>query len=378
MKKKIAILTQPLGHNYGGIIQNYALQKVLIDMGYEVETIAREYTLRSKRKKLLSKIKNETYNRLRGKYRKVFSAQEIEYITSSMTRFISENILLSEKIYSTEELKNYIKRNGYEVIIVGSDQTWRPKYSPNIYNYYLDFLEYNSKIIKIAYASSFGTDKWEYSEEQSDNCKRLIKSFDAVSVREQSGVNMCKNYFDLIAEWVADPTLLLSISDYKKMFKKTSLKQNRLFNYVLDKEKQKQDFIREVANILNIETYTNQPTRSLDDVCDYDNIENYIYPSIEDWVQSFYDAKFVITDSFHGTVFSIIFNKPFLAVVNEARGASRFYSLLEYLGLEDRLITDVSDFNYNLLNQEINYNEVNDKLKIFREKSLQFLKDSII
>src|SRR5690606_16962357 len=106
-------------------------------------------------------------------------------------------------------------------------------------------------------------------------------------------------------------------------------------------------------------------------------LEELIMPPLEGWLQGFSDAGFVITDSFHGTVFSIINKKPFIALVNAERGASRFESILSKLGLEERMIYDVNSFDMNLLNKNIDYEAVHQKLGILREESLNFLKNNL-
>src|SRR5690606_4259653 len=139
-KKKIAILTQPLGHNYGGIIQNYALQKVLKQLGHQPETINRvgnRHT--SKLRSILSKAKQFVYKYLLQK--NVLTKKQRELIIKDNVKFLKKYINRSVLINTNNDLSEYFKNNKFDAVIVGSDQTWRPKYSPNIYNYYLDFLK---------------------------------------------------------------------------------------------------------------------------------------------------------------------------------------------------------------------------------------------
>lgn len=117
-------------------------------------------------------------------------------------------------IDSTSSLRKYFKKNRYDAVIVGSDQTWRPKYSPNIYDFYLDFISKDKRIKRIAYASSFGVDDWEYSAEETKKCAKLSKLFDGISVREQSGIDLCKDHLGVDSELALDPTLLLNKDDY--------------------------------------------------------------------------------------------------------------------------------------------------------------------
>lgn len=374
MKKKIAILTQPLGHNYGGIIQNYALQKVLKQLGHQPETINRvgnRHT--SKVRSILSNAKQFIYKHLLGK--SVLTKKDRERISNNNVKFLNKYINRSILINTDKVLAEYFKNKNFDAVIVGSDQTWRPKYSPNIYNYYLDFLQDNKEIKKLAYASSFGPAEWEYTEEQTQRVKELAKQFNAVSVRENSGVELCKNYLKIDAIHLLDPTLLLNAEDYSELINKP--KENKgLFTYVLDESKEKQDFIQFIGQQLKMEEHTNQAKKFDPKV--KRPLEELIMPPLEGWLQGFRDAEFVITDSFHGTVFSIINQKPFIALVNLKRGASRFESILSKLGLEERMVYDINSFDKNLLDQKIDYDYVNIKLKALKEKSFQFLEDNLV
>lgn len=374
--KRIAILTQPLGGNYGGVIQNYALQQILLRKGFEVETVnrvAKESWLYN----ILFKIKNHLYHKPKGRFKRIFSKRENKIVKEEIYRFIDTKMFVSENIDTTSKLREYFKIKRCDTVIVGSDQTWRPSYSPNIYNYYLDFLKNDEKLKKIAYASSFGVDKWEYSQIETRKVKKLVKNFGAISVREKSGIDLCKNYLGVESEFVLDPTLLLKREDYIALFNiENREKREGVFSYLLDKNDTKVNVLEDIAKHLGKKIFYNQPKRSMNDNINFTKIEDYVYPSLESWLASFYDADFIVTDSFHGTVFSIIFNKPFLAIVNEDRGASRFHSLLKELELEDRLISDVRNLELKA-RENIDYCRVNKKLEELRERSESFLFDNL-
>ena len=372
-KKKIAILTQPLGHNYGGIIQNYALQKVLKQLGHQPETINRvgnRHT--SKLRSILSKTKQFVYKYLLQK--NVLTKKQRELIIKDNVKFLKKYINRSVLINTNNDLSEYFKNNTFDAVIVGSDQTWRPKYSPNIYNYYLDFLKDNNQIKKLAYASSFGTAEWEYTEKQTKIVKQLAKQFHAISVREAAGVDLCREKLGVEAVHLLDPTLLLTAEDYSELINQPKANKE-LFTYVLDESKEKQDFIQFIGKELKLKQHTNQAQKF--DAKVKRPLEELIMPPLEGWLQGFRDAEFVITDSFHGTVFSIINKKPFIALVNVERGASRFESILSKLGLEDRMVYDVNAFDPSLLHKNIDYETVHQKLNALKEESLNFLKDNL-
>jgi len=376
MKNKIAILTLPLGHNYGGIIQNYALQKLLSNMGHDVVTINRRAdNPHSKIKILASKYKSyffrcflQSKNPKYLDYNKVFEHN---------LRFLKEHVNLSPAVESTVSLADYFKKEKFNVVIVGSDQIWRPKYSPDIFfNFYLDFLQKETSIRKVAYAASFGTEEWEYTEEQTKACSELIQQFNAVSVREDSGVQLCGDFLNRKeAIQVLDPTLLLEAEDYSQLIGQRE-KKNGLFTYVLDDSEGINDFIANCSKYLNLEVYTNQAKNNTN-TFKSNNVEDYFMPPLEGWLQGFRDADFVITDSFHGTLFSIINQKPFLSLVNMDRGASRFESILKQLGLEDRLVYNVEKFDKSKLEEEIDYVAVKLKLNRLKDDSLNFIKNNI-
>ncbi len=360
MKNKIALLTLPLGHNYGGIIQNYALQKVLLDLGYEVVTIDRRAdNPHSKIKILASKYKSSFF-------RNIIQSKNPKYLPYNTVfkhnlSFIKEYIKLSPELESTEALAAYFNKENFDDVIVGSDQVWRPKYSPDILNFYLDFIKEPS-ISKLAYAASFGTEEWEYTNEQTKKCSELINQFNAISVREDSGVPICGDKFNRDdAKHVLDPTLLLEAEDYSQLIGGKQ-KKSGLFTYVLDDSKLKKDFINNCSEYLNLGVSTNQ-AKYQTHIYKSGKTEDYIVPPLEGWLQGFRDSDFVITDSFHGTLFSIINQKPFLSLANMDRGASRFESILKQLGLEDRLVYDVEKFDKSKLKTSLSTEAVIDGLQ---------------
>lgn len=380
MKKKIAILTQPLGKNYGGIIQNYALQIVLKKMGFDPITINRQKNKEySKLRLLLFDIKMKRLRRAKplSEFPKFLTTQERMDVYQNNFKFIKEHLRLTESLDSDNKFYRFFTKNNFDAYIVGSDQTWRPKYSPNINQYFLDFL-YNKQTIskKIAYASSFGTSEWEYNSQETDSVKKLVQQFDAVSVREDSGVDLCKNYLYINSEHVLDPTLLLSMEEYRQLYRNKDLpKRNGIFSYILDSSADKKSIIDKVSDFFNDKVYYIFP--KLNFASQNKLLESMRYPSAEKWLKSFDDAEFVVTDSFHGTVFSIIYEKPFVTIPNKKRGKARFVSLLRPLGLEHRLIESWEDLNPTLLEENIDFSLVKTRLDVMKEHSVNFLKNNL-
>ena len=144
--------------------------------------------------------------------------------------------------------------------------------------------------------------------------------------------------------------------------------------YVLDKSDKKESFINDIAEQLNLTPFTVMQKQKLSGKT---NIDDCVFPPVTKWLRGFMDAKFIITDSFHGCAFAILFNKPFLALGNNRRGITRFKSLLKMFYLEDRLILDDFAFDDSLIENDIDWDSVNTILKNERDKSFIFLKDSL-
>lgn len=380
---KIAILTQPLHTNYGGNLQNFALQTALKKMGHEAVTIDRHHNIKLRTKLKLGYFKRLALHFLKGtvkpKLRDYFSKSKDIRDRINIVSFIETYINKTPRLYSDQAVQHAFLENKFDAVIVGSDQCWRPIYSPNINTYFLDFLEGEQVIKKLAYAASFGTDEWELDEYQTQMAKRLIKQFDIVSVREKQAVDLVKNKLNTDASFVLDPTLLLDKDDYLKVIsahQSLSPTYTGVYTYVLDTGGWKGQVINQVAESLDIKAFNNQPKATIENPSD--NPDDYVIPTIEGWIKGFDDADFVVTDSFHGTVFSILFNKPFVSLLNPDRGASRFYSILSEFGLEDRLITDYNEARIDtLLSQEIDWQKVNEKLSQLKTISQNFLGQSL-
>ncbi len=361
----IGILTQPLHNNYGGILQNYALQEVLRRMGHRSVTINIQYqTQKLELPTRIAKYVWRMFKWLRGDRTILFFdvKRQRNFLNTpgkEQKRFIDTHITVEHSRFQLT--MDYCNNHQYDAFIVGSDQVWRPRFSPFIPNFFLDFTG-TTKVKRISYAASFGTDSWEGTSQQASQFSLLIKRFDAVSVREKSGVKVCKSTFGVDATWVLDPTLLLKAEDYKQLYDSNKCSNNYVAVYVLDNTPKIQNIINSICAGLNLEPkYLGMPTRNG-------------YPSIESWLEGIFESQFVVTDSFHGTVFSILGHKPFVTVVNEGRGASRFESLLESLELKNRIVKDDCR---KMLESTIDYQHIDSLLKKYRCDSLLFLKKAL-
>lgn len=370
---KIGILTLPLHTNYGGILQAYALQTVLQRMGHEVQIV-------EKNKILSEDFYHEVVSLLyyfklgcKGKYRSNHSINRDKYIREQNTKlFIDRHI----SVLKVKSIVNDFP-NSVDAIIVGSDQVWRKRTfcgmcGCGIENAFLKFAEgWNVK--RIAYAASFGTDSWEYTEEETKDCSCLLSKFDSIGVREISGVDLCSNYLgNNNAVHVLDPTMLLQKEDYEKLICDTVKRQSgSLMVYFLDETQDKIDLVNRIAQERHLNPFS---TNKSDDEIKRDR--QAVQPPLEDWIRGFRDADFVVTDSFHACVFSILFNKPFIAYGNNKRGMSRFLSLLSMFGLTDHLLLSINSYQSNHT-YEIP-KETNTIISLKRKESLDFLNKSLL
>ncbi len=370
--KTILILTQPLHFNYGGLLQAYALQKFLRLHGYNAVTEDNVVLYPNKRRAWYAKLRLFVRNIIKYNDKKYPLTPQAKRIIGQHThKFVQQHIQTTFPSSSITK-KDILEQYNPSIFIVGSDQVWRPRYSPYIYNYFLDFTASLKDVKRIAYAASFGVDSWEFTEEATLRCSELIQQFDAISVREQSGVHLCKQYLNADAQWVMDPVFILPKQYYVDLIKDRDLRiQPRIFTHFLDPSEQKQ----QVANTIQADTgwdcYSILPKSSYSTV-GMKGIQDCIFPAVEDFLYAIYTAELVITDSFHVTAFSILFNKPFLVIPNPTRGVSRLQSLLRIFGLENRLLSNADAYE-KVQNETIDYTHVNNVLATKIEESTAFL-----
>lgn len=378
---KIAILTQPLRTNYGGILQAYALQTVLQRRGHEVVIINREYQDYPSIKLLCLRVgailKSIIRRYILGKkeyiimnpFSSLFRTKWDGYIVQP---FVKKKVCQSPEIRNSESMRRYFAKEKFDCYIVGSDQVWRSCYSPCITDFFLKSVPDDSSALRIAYAASFGTDQWEMTSFETEECAHLAKIFDAISVREESGVSLCKQHLGVDAVHLLDPTLLLDVEDYIKLFNESGVPKSsgNLFCYVLDKN----PVVDNIINILEEDGFT--PLYANLDTTPTTGNPRPVQLTIEEWLRGFYDADFVVTDSFHACVFSILFNKPFVVYGNIDRGISRVQSLLKMFNLNGRLVCSTDEF---IANKDrivgLSNAMLNDILNSLREDSLAFIAD---
>lgn len=359
--KKVGILTfhYSSNMNFGASLQSFAVTEMIKKLNKKVEII------------------NYTKDKLGIKSKLLFNLGGKNFID-----YNNKFLKVTKKCETFEELKSLNKK--FDTFIVGSDQVWRAKYTqPNTSKYYFDFVDDNKT--KVAYAASFGVDFWEGDEELIKKIKPLAQRFNYVSVREESGTKICNDVFGIDAVCVLDPTLMIDKKDYQPIlddWKDESHKKKKYIAHMLLDDTLE---LREESN--NIGKYLKSEINYIKgkDIKILGKTLTLIlgktltfYNKVSQWLTYVKDAELVITDSFHCTVFSLIFNKRFVVVANPERGTARLENLLGIVGLKDRFFTNIKDvLKSGILDENIDYIEVEKKLNIHREYSMNFLKKAL-
>lgn len=412
---KVAIFTLPLVNNYGGILQAYALQRALESYGFEAPVV----NLKIRQRGLFSRdyLKFLLAKLIYFKKYKNAEFSTLHYYADTQ-RFIAQNIETSREIYSPAALKRLFEQEKFGACVLGSDQVFNPPYFDAFENdFSLGFAP--QSCIKITYAASFGGESFKGARDLELHKANLAK-FKAISVRERNATALCESVFGISgAAFVLDPTLLAGREVFEKFISPATnsvkpgaaelaqsdagrteargvqdaakvgaaaqnlngtaadiadtafsaqdtgenavcatnaAQKGQIFAYILDQNEHKSEILKSVSERegLGVREVNDKANRV----------------SIEEWLSLIAGAQFVITDSFHGCAFSILFNKPFFAFINENRGSSRFYSLFESFELQDRVIKSVSDVS---LGKQVDWTRVNEILSRRREASREFL-----
>ena len=367
---RAGILTFHNANNYGAVLQAYALQQQLIDnnietkiIDYRLKEIDEEYKLfridlvkkMLKQKKYLEACKILPYNCLMLKSR---LKKKLRF-----NKFSKKNLKLTNRCKSYQD----INLLNYDAYICGSDQIWNSNITNKINDVYFCAFNKDENIKKIAYAASMG--KTNYSKDEEKIFKENLNNFTNIGVREKQLKEYTENFTDKKVVQVLDPTLLLKNDRWKKISSEYKIDKKYLLIYSLEINNNILSVAELIASEYKLEIVIigNKSIRNQNKYI----ILNDIGPA--EFLGVFEKCEYVITNSFHGTCFSIINKKNFYTIPHSSAG-SRMISLLETLGIKNRLITNISEIN---LNDKIDYLKVNNKLKVERQYSLKFINDAL-
>ncbi len=361
-------------NNYGSILQAYALQKVLDefdDVDYEI--ISQYDKNPANAKNFFRKIRQIGFaNTLKRTFWR-FMFPNLKKRTSAMQNFISKNLKVSKKSYNSQNISETNKI--YDAFICGSDQIWNPNLTATDSFYWLNFAEKSKK--KIAYAPSIGVEK--LSEDEQKIIRKNLSDFCGISCRELSGTKLLNSILDENQKCVkvVDPTLLVKKSVWDNISKKFSNCKPYVFVYFLRCDKSPRKYVEKFAKEKNLEIVTFP-------FLEAEHIEKYDFrfgdkkiwdASPEDFISYIRNADYVITDSFHASVFSIIYHKEFYVFPKKGKAQmQRLISLMSENGLNNRIVKSFEDIS---AVKPADWKRVDSIMAESRQKSYDYLKKSL-
>ncbi|MGL4850143.1 MAG: polysaccharide pyruvyl transferase family protein [Clostridium sp.] len=365
--KRIGIMTWFNYYNYGTALQVTALNKKIKDIGYTPEVI--NYIPHEK----LITINEEIFKEYSMKIKKrIKNRNKKEYLneqrTENFREFLSQNIVLSRRCQVKSSL--FELNEEYDAFICGSDQIW----APTIFNprYFLDFVKENRK--KIAYAPSIGLSKVDdiFVKKEMTN---LIADFGSISIREEQGKKIIKELTGREAKVVLDPTLLLDSTEWDEIGQVTKKDEKYVLCYFLGQNEYYWKSVVEIATKLKLKVKI-IPVFEKDKSRGFEHIDG-VGP--KEFLNLISNASVVCTDSFHGTVFSINYNRPFytyerFSAKDKNSQNSRIYNILNMLNLENRLVKERQNIVYSL---ECDFEKANKVLKLKRKESIFYLEEAL-
>lgn len=328
-----------------------------------------------------------TYNILKSFNKSVLMIQKPDATSDDPEISSGHNTEFLKKYYDQQDISDFYsydtlyKLNDFcDCFCAGSDQIWNYDIS-FIENMFLPFVNKDKKLI--SFATSFGHKNDKTPNNAKHRIRKYLSRFDNISVREQFDVDILKNNYNIDSTLVFEPVFCVDKKIYTDLAKNSKFneKEKYLLAYILDPNDKKREFIEAYAKQLNLKVI------NILDGVQFKREQNKILlglPNVlenvtaEDFIKAFMNASFVISDSFHGTAFSIIFNKTFIAIGNPDRGFERFIDLLGRLNLLDRLITSLDSITIdkNFL-KPIDYSKTNKIIEKESKKSLEWLKNAV-
>lgn len=355
--KKTGIMNHWMVNNYGALLLAYALEKKLIDLGYDVETISYlpDEVLKPWRTSMIPKIGVFQYFLRLGYFcvfilprQKNFSKLRAQMRTS-LAKYTDRTICQIS--------------NQYEKILIGGDQLWNCKINYYNKNNFLPFIREKNR--KIVYAASLSQDKMREGFEE--EFRELAEGFGYVTTRERRATELIEELTNLSAPRVADPAFLLDVQEWEALAKPYNQQEKYIFVYQVQSDAIIPDFSSRLAKEKNLKIiYCPFPLKK------FIRCKRKPYISPEQWLGYIKNAEYIVTDAFHGLVFSIIFNKKFAVEISDygRDTGSRITNLLELFGLEDRLLTEEHLLD---IEKPIDYTAINKKIIADRENSIQHI-----
>ena len=331
--KTVGIMTFHAAHNYGSVVQAYALSKWLSMRGYAPEIINLRTDVQKKAYRVFT-VKGHGIKRAVHFVYAVVTYSALKKRSERFEKFIHQMLPVSQKEFSNGA--ELVGQTDYDIYLAGSDQVWNPACLDFESAYYLDFVSNGAK--RISYAPSLGKSRFE--EHHMEQIRRLISNIDVISCREEAGANILRQFTEKPVEVVCDPTVLLGRRAWEDFAVATEVKKPYILTYFLENNHGSKSVLERLQSKTGYDVVVLN-----EDIHDFFKPYHKIYDaSPQQFVGLFQNASFVLTNSFHGTAFSTIFNRPFYTVVGkdteENNNDSRKIDYLKKLGLENRIIFD--------------------------------------
>lgn len=365
--KKIGLISIHSAHNYGSVLQAYALQTALQKFSQDVEIINYRPNYFNCQYNLFS---IRVYKRYKGIFNKIlhFGWRTIFFVSRykkyiKFERFINDRMVLTKKYSKFDQL--LFLKDEYDCVFCGSDQIWNTDITEGFdKSYYLGFASGNT--IKASYAASVAREKIDPKYE--NDYVNYLNKLDFISIREKESVEELKKYVHKDINVNIDPTLLLEKEDWLGIAKlsKINIKYDYIFVYILQENPEFVKIVNDISEKLNLKVVSISKKKRFNN--------EVIIPEAgpEDFLHLCSNSSFVITNSFHGTVFSLIFEKK-NCVIPHLNTGSRMVDLMKVVGLKDRIISEASSLDLDTINKDINYDNVKEIIRGERQKSYDYL-----
>ncbi len=366
---KAALISFHNAYNYGACLQAYALQEVVTDLGVECEYIDYINERRASGYKMSTRISKAVKNHdVKGAVKNICGAPFVWLRGEKFDKFYRDHLKRTNEVYHSCNEASVLEKK-YDKFIVGSDQVWNDEHNGYDTAYFLDFVSDNSK--KISYSSSFGMA--DIPADARERYARVLNNIECLSTREMHGVEIIRQLTGRKAHLVLDPVLLLSADKWKKIIP-TSKKKERYTFYYMNARFNPDDFGLVTGWKDRKKHILSASVNPKDFVKKNQKITFAMSP--EEFLYEINEAELIVTTSFHCLAFSIIFHKPFVAILSGDEGRDeRLINLLRITGLEDRVYS--SDMTLQDVTKHIDYGKVEERLKTYRDYSMNFLKTSL-
>ncbi len=366
--KKVGIITTFRQPNWGSVLQAYALQKTIEKVGHKVillDYLPERYTNKGKLKRLKNK-SEKLKNPLLCLIAKILIYPSYIKKNRIFKQFLSKYLHLTENTFATNDEAKQLNIDA-DIFCTGSDQVWNSHWNEGVdETLYLGFAPKGK--LCFSYAASIGLS--DISQEEKKEISKLLDKYEYISVRENTGVEIIHSIGRPDAYLTLDPTLLLSKSEWNEMSGKITFNSKYVLTYNLHHD----DRIDRYAQLLakKYDLKVRNITYNWHDIVRKGHLE--WCPPVENFLALIKNAEYVIADSFHATVFSIVFERPFVTITPEV-ASSRISSLLDMFEISEHNINTFEDTS--LIETPIDYKKVKAKLDIERQKSLSYIQKAL-